>query len=115
MIVLLCLAGGAGAIVRHVLDTGLTRILPETARPLSILFVNIVGSAAVGLVAGSSDAAEVVLGTGFLGSFTTFSTAFVDVWRLLLASRRTAAVLYAAGTLLLSTLAAAAGFAVGGN
>lgn len=114
MIVLVGLAGAAGALARWQLDAALTRVLPQAWRPLSILLINVLGSGLLGVLAGQSAPVPVVAGAGFLGAFTTFSTAFVEVLRLLLARRRAAAVLYGAATLALSVAAAAAGCALSG-
>ncbi len=55
---------------------------------MGTLLVNVVGSAAAGVLAGLAtrhgvdEAARTVVGTGFLGAFTTFSTFPVDTVRL---------------------------------
>jgi len=54
----------------------------------------------------------VVLGTGLLGGYTTFSTVSVETVLLAQRDRRAAAIINLAGTLVLSLLAAALGLLV---
>ena len=77
----------------------------------SFLLGLVTGAVAVGALA---PAALVVLGTGFLGGFTTFSTACVEVVRLGVAGRRRAAAVLALTMLVASVAAAAAGLLIGG-
>ncbi|HEX7134947.1 MAG TPA: CrcB family protein, partial [Iamia sp.] len=63
----------AGAVLRHLVATGF-----REARH-GILVVNVVGSLALGLLVGSSPTTVVVLGTGFCGALTTWSTFAHDV------------------------------------
>lgn len=111
MIVLAALAGGFGASLRLVTD-GFVRSVAGTRLPWGTLLINILGSAALGALIGSSPTGPVaaVIGTGLLGGFTTFSTASFESAALALDRRWTGAVLYAAGTLALSVAAAAIGY-----
>ena len=81
------LFGALGALARY----GCSRLLPSTAGgiPWSTLLVNGVGSFLLGLLTGMclhSDALDerwrLALATGFLGSFTTFSTFSVETVQL---------------------------------
>lgn len=81
----IALAGGLGAACRHLVHTAvIARGHPSS---IATLLVNVVGSFAAGLVAGAAgrlvpaDLAP-VLAVGFLGGFTTFSTASVEVVKL---------------------------------
>ena len=111
------LAGGLGAVVRLVLD-GVVR---ERVRgyPLGTLLVNLTGCLLLGLVTGLAAAAllpppvQRLVGTGFLGGYTTFSAAAVEVVELLGAHRYAAAAAHAVGMLALCTALAAAGWVVG--
>lgn len=82
------LAGGAGAVLRLILD-GVVRARLETAFPAGTVAINTSGSFVLGLVAGlvSFHAApgtlSLVVGTGFCGGYTTFSTASFESVRLL--------------------------------
>ena len=114
LLLVVAVAGGAGAGVRYVLD----RVLgTREGFPVGILVVNVSGSLVLGLLTGLGTliAPEValILGTGLLGGYTTFSAVSVD--SVLLAERRrwrdAAADLL--GTLVLSVAAAAAGLGAG--
>lgn len=114
MIVLgVALAGAVGALARYGVDTGLRRWWPA---PLPILLVNVTGSALLGLLTGllvAGSPALVVLGTGFCGSYTTFSTACWETVGLLRAGRRRAAAAHLLGTVAATGLAASAGLLIG--
>jgi fluoride exporter len=82
---------------------------------LGILTVNVLGSAVLGVLLGLRDVSPVVLalvGTGFCGTLTTFSTFGFDVVRLLEERAVGRAVAYVAATLVLGLGVAAAGYAV---
>lgn len=78
IVLLMALAGGVGAVARWGLDTWLKRRVPALA---SLAVINVLGSFLLGLtLAGAGEgAAAVVIGTGFLGGFTTFSTVAVGL------------------------------------
>ena len=101
-------AGGLGAAARFMLDGALTARLSRSL-PTATLVINVLGSFLLGLVTGGIDdgaALRAALGVGFLGGFTTFSTASVEGWRLLRAGRAAAAALHAGGGLIAGVLAA---------
>jgi len=110
------LAGGVGAGLRYLVDDLVMR--GRTARfPLGILVVNVTGSFALGVLTGLGAAVvpadlAVVLGTGLLGGYTTFSTVSVETVLLAQRGRRASAVLNLGGTLALSLLAATLGVLV---
>lgn len=112
----LCLAGGLGAVVRYLVDA-VVNARVKSALPLGAMLVNVTGSLVLGLltglVAGGSVAWLRVVGTGFLGGYTTFSTAMVESARLWREGRRRAACWHAALNLGLSLLAASSGLALG--
>lgn len=115
--ILLGLAGGIGAIARFVVD-GLVRARVRTALPVGTIVINVSGAFALGLIAGatlhgSPPALQAVLGTGFLGGYTTFSTASVETVRLIQAGRVATAAVNALGTLGLTLLGAALGLVLG--
>jgi CrcB protein len=77
------LAGGAGALARFALDALVSERL-GSGFPWGTLAVNVSGAFLLGLVAGATlhgDALTVV-GTGALGSYTTFSTWMLETQRL---------------------------------
>jgi CrcB protein len=84
---------------------------------LGTLTVNVVGSAVLGVLLGLRDISPAVLalvGTGFCGTLTTFSTLGYDVVRLVEERLVLRALAYLAGTLVLGLGAAAAGYALAG-
>ncbi|MBT2594970.1 CrcB family protein [Arthrobacter sp. ISL-72] len=116
-ILFLGLAGGLGAGTRFVID-GLVRSRFRTALPVGTIAINITGSFLLGLVAGAviGHAAPVELqaiaGTGFLGGYTTFSTASFETVRLIQSRRTGLALLNSVGTAAAAVAAAAAGLAL---
>ncbi len=106
-------AGGVGAGLRYLVDAAVMRGR-RGAFPLGILIVNVTGSLALGIVVGlgvaiAPPAIVLVIGTGLLGGYTTFSTVSVETVLLLQRGRRVAAITNVAGTLLLALAAAAVG------
>lgn len=118
-LLLVCAAGGLGAVARFVVD-GLVSRHRRGALPLGTLVINIGGSFLLGLVtglavrhAGFPAAVESAVGTGFCGGFTTFSTASVDVVGLWEADGPRPGITYAVLTLAGSVLGAALGWWAG--
>lgn len=113
------LAGGVGACTRFWLDRGAQRALSSWGDPaaakLGILVVNVIGcflaGAATQLV--PADLMPTV-STGFLGGFTTFSTALVDAVTLWADGFRGRSLALALGTWALSWGATLAGITVAG-
>ena len=116
-ILLLGLAGGLGAGTRFVVD-GLVRSRLRTALPVGTIAINITGSFLLGLVAGAVIvhaaplALQAIAGTGFLGGYTTFSTASFETVRLIQSRRTGLALLNGIGTAIAAVAAAAAGLAL---
>ena len=84
---------------------------------LGTLTVNVVGSAVLGVLLGLRDVSPAVLalvGTGFCGTLTTFSTFGYDVVRLVEERLVGRALAYLAASLVLGLGAAAAGFGLAG-
>ncbi|MCI2240692.1 CrcB family protein [Paenibacillus sp. TRM 82003] len=115
----LALAAAAGALARHGVDGALKRRRPQ--RPTAaVLTVNVTGSLLLGLLTGlvvahgAPGSLLTVLGTGFCGSYTTFSTACFETVGLLRRGRTGAAAAHAATTVVATTAAAALGLAVTG-
>ena len=112
----IAVAGGVGAVCRFVLD-GLLTSLSEADFPWPTVLINITGSLLLGLITGLTvsgllpEAWRLVLGTGFLGGYTTFSTASVDTVRLLRQRRWAAGMVHGLGTLVIAV--GAAGFGLG--
>ncbi|MFI5521584.1 fluoride efflux transporter CrcB [Streptomyces platensis] len=109
--------GGIGAAARY--GAGLLWPTGDGSFPWTILAVNVVGCALMGVLMVSVTEVRPVhrllrpfLGTGVLGGFTTFSTYAVDIQRLIDARHPAQAMAYLAGTLL-TALAAVWGAVTG--
>lgn len=119
-IVLLAVAGGLGAGTRFILD-GLLRSRLRTALPIGTMLINITGSLVLGLLTGmviahqSGPELVKILGIGFLGGYTTFSTASFETVRLFQTGRVGFALASGLGTLVLSVGAAISGLVLGGG
>jgi CrcB protein len=119
MIAIMAIAGGLGAIARFMLDglirARLSRGRLSTMLPLGTMIINVSGSLLLGFVTGlvlfhaiPSDL-QLVVGTGFLGGYTTFSTASFETARLIQERQFVAALVNGVGMLLLAVAAAVAG------
>ncbi|SDG82990.1 fluoride efflux transporter FluC [Klenkia brasiliensis] len=85
-----------------------------TGTVVGILAVNVAGSLVLGAVLGARDldpAVVALVGTGFCGTLTTFSTFGYDVVRLVEERRVGRALGYLGGSLVLGLAAAAVGYA----
>lgn len=111
--ILVAFAGGLGAALRLVTD-GFVRSAVGDRLPWGTLLINVLGSLALGALLGStrSQDAETIAGTGFLGGFTTFSTASFETAALALEHRWLPAIAYAVGMLVAAVTAATAGYAL---
>lgn len=119
-VLLVSVAGGLGAVARFVLDS-LLRVRFGARYPVGTAVVNLTGSLLLGLVTGLALASVLtgrwpaVLGSGFLGGYTTFSTASFETVRLLRERRRVVAVAHGLGLLLASVGLAAVGLWLGAS
>jgi fluoride exporter len=105
-VVAFVVAAAAGAVLRHLVATA-----AGEARH-GILVVNVAGSFVLGLLVGSSPTTLVVLGTGFCGALTTWSTFAYDTGARIASEAKRDAVVHAALSIALGLAAAAAGLAV---
>ncbi|WP_152349109.1 fluoride efflux transporter CrcB [Brevibacterium sp. CFH 10365] len=119
LFIALAVAGGLGASARMLLD-GLIKSRMSVALPWGTIIINVSGSLALGLLTGAAgthvlpESWHLVLGTGFLGGYTTFSTASFETIRLIQERRWAAGLVNGFGTLALATAAAALGLWLGG-
>jgi CrcB protein len=111
------LAGAIGAPLRYELD-GLVGQRVDGVFPWGILLINVSGSFLLGLLTGLGlhhglgKTPRIVLGTGFCGAFTTFSTFTYETVRLLEEGDLAEAFGNIALTLLVGAAAAAIGLAI---
>lgn len=105
--------GGLGAAARYLIDIGIARITGSRF-PWGVMVINVSGSLLLGVVVGMLPGAAFVVGAGFLGGYTTFSTAMIDAISLWRDGERRAAIVDVLGMLLLSLAAALVGVGAGG-
>jgi len=115
---LISLGGAAGTAARYLLSVGLLRALGP-AFPYGTLAVNVIGSFLLGAIMQAgldttllSPTARVVLGTGVMGGFTTYSTFNYETLQYLQAGAWAMAGLNVALTLCVCLAAGAVGMAV---
>ncbi len=119
-IVLVFFGGGVGSVARHLVNLSAARIL-GTGFPWGTLIVNVVGSFVMGLIVawlafragvGWSQHVRLLLTTGFLGGFTTFSTFSLDTAFLWERDAYATAIGYVAISIVLGILGLFAGLAL---
>ena len=99
------LLGGVGAIARFLLD-GAVSARAGGAFPWGTLAVNLSGAFVLGFVTGKlSGDAQLLVGTGLLGSYTTFSTWMFESHRLGEDGELRAGVVNLLGSIILGILA----------
>jgi fluoride exporter len=110
----IALVGGLGAVARLLLD-GAVSAHAGRGFPWGTLAVNLSGAFALGAVTGAAlgDDATRLLGTGFLGAYTTFSTWMLETHRQAEDGRFSGAALNVGGSLAAGLLAAWAGRRLG--
>ena len=109
--ILIALGAGFGASSRFLIDTGLKK-LHSTWLPFETLLINISGSLLLGTVVNSHGNVVLVLGTGFAGAFTTWSTLAVEAHALVKTKNHVKAFTYLLLTFILGIGAAGLGFAI---
>lgn len=112
---LVALGGAVGASARYGVGLAATRLFGP-GFPWGTLTVNVIGGFAMGLLVGAfgHDRAKLLLlGTGVLGGFTTFSAFSLETALMIERGAVATAALYAAGSVLACVAALAAGLALG--
>lgn len=114
LFLVVAVGGFVGAPSRYLVDRAINRRV-ESDLPWGTFLVNISGSFLLGLLTGLSlshhlsSVAKALLGTGFCGAYTTFSTFSFETVRLLEVGQ----ILEAAGNVVASVLVGLAGAALG--
>ena len=105
---LIALGAGIGAPVRYLIDREVKKI-HRSLIPFETLGINTAGSFVLGLMINSDSHWQLIIGTGFAGAFTTWSTFAIEEHRLMKDRHHTKALAYLALTLVLGISAAALG------
>lgn len=105
---LIALGAGVGAPARYALDQQIKKI-HRSLIPIETLGINTVGSFILGMTVHYSHDVGFLIGTGFAGAFTTWSTFAVEAHHLIKEDHKGKAYLYLALTLVLGIGAAAIG------
>lgn len=97
--------GGIGAVLRYQMGRGMTHWLgvqAVTTFPWATLAVNVIGSLAMGLLAGflarhgqAGEQTRLLLGVGLLGGFTTFSSFSLEMMLLIERGQAAQGIVYA--------------------
>jgi CrcB protein len=110
----MAVAGGAGAVTRFAVDG---HVLARTGGrfPFGTALVNLTGAFVLGAVAGAAPGHQfsLVVGTGFIGAYTTFSTWMLETMLLGESGRAPAALVNAVGQIIFGVALAGVGFAMG--
>ena len=115
---LVFIGGGLGSTLRHTINVVCSRCF-GTAFPYHTFIINITGSTVMGLIAGylafkgdGAQPARLFLMTGILGGYTTFSAFSLDAGLLYERGEIGLALLYVAGSVVLSIAGLFAGLAL---
>ncbi|WP_454797477.1 fluoride efflux transporter CrcB [Novosphingobium lindaniclasticum] len=116
------LGGGVGSWLRFLTGLGWTTVIGPAragAFPYGTLTVNVLGSLAMGLLAGwllrhtaEGETARLLIGVGVLGGFTTFSSFSLDTIALAMRGQLGLAAFYVAISLIAGFAALFAGFSI---
>jgi CrcB protein len=114
------LAGAAGAVARYILDFAISSRRSGSLFPWGTFVINVTGSLALGILTGLalhhglSPLGRTIVGTGFLGGYTTFSTFTYETLRLIEDGARGPALGNALGSVTAGMAAASLGLMLGG-
>ncbi len=117
--ILIGLAGAVGAPLRYVVDVVVSERVAGRF-PLGTLVVNVSGSFVLGVITGLAmyhglpKSSREILGVGFVGAYTTFSTFTLETMQLLEDRQARSALINIACSVVAGGLAAAAGIALAG-
>ena len=108
------MGGALGSLVRYRLGRVITE-KHNTTFPIGTLIINITGAILLGIVTSLEAKGNVylLLGDGFLGAYTTFSTFMYEGFNLFQENEKMNALAYVLGSLFLGIIGYIAGFALG--
>jgi CrcB protein len=115
---LVAIGGAGGACLRYLFIEMVILMHRGSAFPVGTILVNVIGSFLMGIfyffmsyyLESVPIQVRLLVATGFLGGFTTFSAFSVDVLRLMVASQYVLAFAYIFSSIIFSILAIFAGF-----
>jgi len=113
----IALAGAVGAPTRYLVD-GIVLDRSQTGLPTATLLINVTGSFVLGLLTGLAlyhafpSTPKTILGTGFCGAYTTFSTFTWEIVRLAETGAKRSALRMLLASLIGPAVAAALGLAL---
>jgi CrcB protein len=115
-------AGALGSLARYGASVGMGWLFRGTTFPVGTFVVNITGAFALGWLGAMvrtrmelSEAWLLVVGTGFLGAYTTFSTYMLESDRMLRDGEWVRAAAYLAGSIFVGLLAVRVGMMAAGK
>lgn len=119
-LLLMAIAGALGTLARYGVTLACQRYSATNLHsfPLGTLTVNVLGSLLLGFLTATTlkrvpdEHMRLIIGTGFLGAFTTFSTFELEAQRLIADKNWSHLTLYVSGNLILGLLAILAGIAL---
>lgn len=113
--VLVAVGGAAGSLVRYSLGKYISEKSSATF-PIGTFIINITGATLLGIVStiGVSNNMMLLLGDGFLGAYTTFSTFMYEGFNLFQEKEKLNAFIYILCSLILGTVGYALGTQIAG-
>jgi CrcB protein len=112
--VLVAVGGAAGSLIRYILGKFLSE-KSSTNFPIGTFIINITGAIMLGIVStiGVSNNMLLLLGDGFFGAYTTFSTFMYEGFNLLEGKEKLNAFIYISCSLILGLVGYALGTKIG--
>ena len=103
--ILLVIGGASGSLARYSLGKFITQ-KSNTAFPIGTFIINITGAILLGIVStiGVNSNMMLLLGDGFLGAYTTFSTFMYEGFNMFQEKEKLNAFIYILGSLILGTI-----------